>query len=136
MADRKPRQYVATYTRDEGAWIVQFRAPDIATFGRSLATAKRHARSALGVYLEVDDLEKAGVEVVDEVRLPADIAAEVDRLAADRTKVESMRASLVEATRRAAADLRRRGFSTRDVGEILGVTGTRVAQLEREAKAG
>jgi predicted RNase H-like HicB family nuclease len=130
------RRYVATYRREDGAWIVQFREPGIATFGRSLATAKRHARSAIAVHLEVQDLEAAGVEIVDDVRLPEGVAAEVDRLAAERTKVESMRADLVEATRRAAADLRRRGFSTRDVGEILGVTGTRVAQLEREAKAG
>ena len=134
MAERK-RQYVAQYTREDGAWIVQFREPDISTFGRSLATAKRHARSALAVFLEIDDLATGGVEVVDEVQLPNDIADEVDRLAAERSKVEAMRAGLVAATRRAATDLRRRGFSTRDVGEILGVTGTRVAQLEREARS-
>ena len=135
MADRR-RRYVARYTREDGAWIVQFREPDISTFGRSLATAKRRARSALAVFLEVDDLADAHVEVIDDLALPTDIADEVDRLAAERSKVEAMRARLVAATRRAAADLRRRGFSTRDVGEILGVTGTRVAQLEREAKAG
>ena len=135
MADRRQR-YVARYTREDGAWIVQFREPDISTFGRSLATAKRRARSALAVFLEVDDLADAHVEVIDDLALPTDIADEVDRLAAERSKVEAMRARLVAATRRAAADLRRRGFSTRDVGEILGVTGTRVAQLEREAKAG
>jgi predicted RNase H-like HicB family nuclease len=135
MADRR-RRYVARYTREDGAWIVQFGEPDISTFGRSLATAKRRARSALAVFLEVHDLADANVEVIDEVALPTDIADEVDRLAAERSKVEAMRAGLVAATRRAATDLRRRGFSTRDVGEILGVTGTRVAQLEREAKAG
>jgi predicted RNase H-like HicB family nuclease len=135
MADRR-RRYVARYTREDGAWIVQFREPDISTFGRSLATAKRHARSALAVFLEVDDLADADVEVIDDVALPTDIADEVNRLAAERSRVEAMRAGLVAATRRAATDLRRRGFSTRDVGEILGVTGTRVAQLEREAKAG
>lgn len=132
MTDRK-RRYVATYTKDEGAWIVQFHEPDIATFGRSLATAKRHARSALRVHLQVDDLDKAGAELIDDVRLPADLAGNVDRLAGDRRKVDAMRAELVERTRRAVADLRRHGFSTRDVGEILGVTNTRVAQLEREA---
>ena len=134
MTDTKWR-YVATYTKDDRAWIVQFRDPDIATYGRSLATAKRHARSALGVHLEVDDLDKAGIVLIDDVRLPTDIAAEIDRLAAERRRVEAMRADLVDGTRKAAADLRRRGFSTRDVGEILGVTGTRVAQLERETES-
>ena len=131
----RARRYRATYRKEDGAWIVQFDEPDIATFGRSLATAKQHARSALAVYLEIEDLAASDVELIDDVRLPADIADEVDRLAAARRTVESMRADLVDGTRRAVTDLRRRGFSTRDVGEILGVTNTRVAQLEREASS-
>lgn len=133
MADETPHRYLATYTHDDRAWIVQFREPDIATFGRTLASAKRYARSALAVHLEVVDLESAGVEVVDNVRLPASVTDEISRLIDQRSKVESMRAEVAEATRRTAADLRRMGLSTRDVGEILGISGARVAQIEREA---
>jgi predicted RNase H-like HicB family nuclease len=68
MREAPMTRFVATYTRDGRAWIVQFRDPDIATFGRTLASAKRYARSALAVYLEVDDLMAAGIEVVDDVR--------------------------------------------------------------------
>ena len=130
------RRYVATYTHDDRAWIVQFREVDIATFGRTLAAAKRYARSALAVYFEVDDLANAGIEVVDDIRLPPAISDEVERIVDQRSKVEVLRADVIAATRRSAADLRRLGLSTRDVGEILGISGARVAQIDRESGSG
>lgn len=133
MADEGLTQYLATYKRDDRAWIVQFRDPDIATFGRTLASAKRYARSVLAVYLEVADLQAAGVEVVDDVRLPMGVTEEISRLVERRSQVEALRTEVAEATRRAAAELRRMDLSTRDVGEILGISGARVAQIEREA---
>ena len=136
MADVMSAQYTATYTHDGRAWIVQFRDPDIATFGRTLASAKRYARSALAVHLEVDDLAAAGIEIVDDVRLPTEISNEVGRLMERRSQAESLRTEVADATRRAAADLRRLGLSTRDVGEILGISGARVAQIDRESKGG
>ena len=128
------RRYQARYAFDGRAWLVQFRDPDIATFGRSLASAKAHARSALAVYLEVSDLAAAGVEIDDDVALPA-TSAEVGDLVRMRDESESLRARVVADTRRAAAVLRRAGLSTRDVGEILGISGSRVAQIEREASS-
>ncbi len=128
------RRYRATYTFDGRAWIVQLRDPDIATFGRTLASAKAHARSALAVYLEVPDLAAAGVEIDDDVALPA-ASAEVGDLVRMRNESETLRAQVAAETRRAAAVLRRAGLSTRDVGEILGISGAWVAQIEREASA-
>jgi predicted RNase H-like HicB family nuclease len=128
------RRYRATYRFDGRAWIVQFRDPDIATFGRTLASARAHARSALAVYLEVADLAAAGVEIDDDVALPA-ASSEVGDLVRMRTESETLRAHVVAETRRAAAALRRAGLSTRDVGEILGISGARVAQIEREASS-
>ena len=85
------------------------------------------------------DLTAAGIEVVDDVRLPSaisnEISNEIDRLIDQRSKVEALRGEVAEATRRAATDLRRMGLSTRDVGEILGISGARVAQIERESGA-
>ena len=133
MTDRAPARYVATYTHDDRAWIVRFREPDIATFGRTLAAAKRYARSALAVHLEVADLAVAGVDVVDDVQLPPEVSDDVERLIDQRSTVEALRAEVAGATRRAATDLRRLGLSTRDVGEILGISGARVAQIDREA---
>ena len=133
MADKGPKRYRARYTHDDRAWIVQFHDPDIATFGRTLASAKRYARRALAVYLEVDDLTAAGIEVIDDMRLPAEISDEIHQLLDQRSKAEALRAEVAQATRRAAADLRRLGLSTRDVGEILGISGARVAQIDRES---
>jgi len=130
------RRFVAEYRWDERAWIVQFREPDIATFGRTLAAAKRYARSALAVHLEAADLVAAGVEVVDDVQLPRDVADDIRALADRRSEADTLRAEVASATRRAAVDLRARGFSTRDVGEILGISGARVAQIERDGRAG
>jgi predicted RNase H-like HicB family nuclease len=128
------RRFVATYRWDDRAWIVQFREPDIATFGRTLAAAKRYARSALAVHLEVDDLAAARIEVIDDVRLPGDVAVEVGALVERRAQADRLRSDVAEATRQVAADLRAHGFSTRDVGEILGVSGARIAQIERESR--
>lgn len=126
-------EYVAEYRWDGHAWVVQFRKPDISTFGRSLTAAKGYARDALAVYLEVPDLVAAGASVEDDVRLPRDIAAEVRRLTQRRAKADALRSEVAAATRQAAIELRSRGYSTRDVGEILGISGARVAQIEREA---
>jgi len=133
MTDNTPTKYAATYAHHDRAWIVQFHDPDIATFGRTLASAKRYARSALAVHLEVDDLAAAGIEVVDDVRLPTEISDEIHQLLEQRSKAEELRAEVAQATRVAAMDLRRLGLSTRDVGEILGISGARVAQIDREA---
>ncbi|MEX1171174.1 MAG: hypothetical protein WEG56_01055 [Chloroflexota bacterium] len=127
------RRFTATYRWDDRAWIVQFRDPDIATFGRTLVAAKRFARSALAVHLELDDLEAAGITVVDDVRLPRPLKDTVDDLATQRSRAETLRTEVAATTRRAAAELRRLGLSTRDVGEILGISGARVAQIDRNS---
>ena len=126
------KSYVATYTFDGRGWIVQFEEPDIATFGRALATAKVHARSLLAVWLEVDDLTAAGAEVIDHVKLPAAAQIDVGRLSRQRVKAEAVRRDLAADTRSAARALRAAGLSTRDVGEILGISGARVAQMDHE----
>ena len=132
MTDQTPTRYIATYEFDGRAWIVQFRELGIATFGRTLAAARQYARSALAVHLELAKTDPAP-EVVDDIRLPAEISDEVGRLIDQRSKAERLRTEVAEATRVAAVDLRRLGLSTRDVGDILGISGTRVAQIERES---
>jgi predicted RNase H-like HicB family nuclease len=129
------RTYTARYEHDGRAWVVRFDEPDISTFGRSLRSAKRYARELLATYLEVDDLEKAGVDVIDRVSLPA-AGTEVERLVRMRAQAESIRAEVAAETRRAAIALRRGGLSTRDTGEILGVSSARVAQIEHESAPG
>ncbi len=126
------KTYVAGYEHDGRAWVVQFDDPDISTFGRTLSSAKRYARELLRAFLEVDDLEAAEVEIVDRVQLPPTVGLELEQLGEMRAQSDGLRAKVAEETRRAVVDLRRVGLSTRDVGEILGISGARVAQIERE----
>lgn len=130
MASEPPR-YTAVYRFDGRGWVCQFVEPDIATFGRTIAAAKAHARSLLAVHLEVADLAAEGVEIVDDVRPPAGIDIEFAALKRQRAAAEEMREQVAAATREAAAKLRAAGLSTRDVGELVGVSGTRIGQLER-----
>jgi hypothetical protein len=127
------RTYVAHYEHDGRAWVVRFEEPDISTFGRSLRATKRYARELLAAYLEVHDLDGAGVEVVDRVSLPATVGTEVERLAQMRAQADALRSEVAAETRRAAAALRSSGLSTRDAGEILGISSARIAQIERES---
>lgn len=123
-------RYTARYRFDGRGWICQFAEPDIATFGRTIAAAKQHARSLLAVHLEVDDLASVGAEIDDEVHLPAGVDIELAELLRQRMEAARMRNELAIATRRAATKLRAAGLSTRDVGELIGVSGARVGQLE------
>lgn len=135
MTMPEQRSYTALFTFDGRGWIVQFRDPDISTFGRSLVAAKAHARSVLAVHLEVAELASVGAVIEEEVRLPGRTGVEVDRLAQLRKQADALRRELTEETRRATSDLRKAGLSTRDVGELLGISGARVAQIERDAAA-
>ena len=127
------RTYVAHYEHDGRAWVVRFEDPDISTYGRSLRAGKRYARDLLAAHLEVDDLATAGAEVVDRVSLPATVDAQVERLAHMRAESDALRSEVAAETRRAAATLRKNGLSTRDAGEILGISSARIAQIERES---
>jgi hypothetical protein len=128
-------KYIAEYEHDGRAWVVQYLDPDIATWGRTLRTAKRYARELLATYLDVDDLAGVGVEIEDRVKLPSGMRAEIQRLTRMRTQADALRSTVAAETKRAATDLRRAGLSTRDVGEILGISSARVAQIERESAA-
>lgn len=129
-------EYRATYRFDGRGWICQFVEPDIATFGRTIVSAKAHARSLLAVHLEVDDLAAAGIEIHDDVRLPEGIELEIDALTRRRREAEALRSEVALATRSAAAKLRAAGLSTRDVGELVGISGARVSQFDAEVLHG
>jgi len=127
-------KYTAIYTFDGKYWVVQFRSPDISTFGRNLQAAKAHARSLLAVYLEID-VGQADPLIEDTVRLPRGVRADIEKVSRLRGEAETLRADVAAETRRATAELRRAGLSTRDVGELLGISSARVAQIERESAA-
>jgi hypothetical protein len=126
------RRYITIHEAGVPRLLAVSSGEDRQVSGRS---AKRYARELVKTYAEVDDLAAAGIELVDDVVLPANVEAEIDQLAEMRREAEVLRHDVAIETRRATQQLRRAGFSTRDVGEILGISSARVAQIEREAPA-
>ena len=103
-----------------------------ASWGRTLEEARTNIRDAIATRLELPDdqtLEDAGITVIDEVRPPGVDAETVAALRARRERAEELRTEVATETARIAATLRDRGLSMRDIGTVIGISHTRVAQL-------
>jgi len=129
-----PGRYRAVFERDEsGAWTA--RVPSVRgchTHGRTLDQARRRLREALALW--VDEPDKA--ELVEDVRLPANVKAAVRASRADGGgaggRAEAQRAEASASTTRAARALVDEvGVGFRDAAELLGVSHQRVQQLVR-----
>ena len=119
------KTYRVVYELDEsGHWIP--RTPKVKTcqtYGRSLSDARSRIREALGLF--VDDADNA--ELVDDVRLPADMRRLVDSYRVARGRAERQRKQADAVARRLAARL-----SRRDAAELLKISHQRVQQLARD----
>jgi len=128
------KSYTATYAPagEPGWWTVQIReVPGCITQGRSIAQARARIREALGLFLDVDE---AVLDVRDELELAPAMRRAIDayprrRQAADR-EVEAASVAYREAVR-LVLDA---GLSTRDAGEVLGVSQARITQLAEVAR--
>jgi DNA-directed RNA polymerase specialized sigma subunit len=129
--------YRVTATREDAWWSLV--AHDVG--GREVASQSRrldHAEDAIGeaiaLVLDVDraafsvtvtpDLES--VPVSDEAREAIEIRRALDDLA-ERARLR---------TPPAVAELRRAGLTVRDVAHLMGVTASRVSQIEQQGRAG
>jgi hypothetical protein len=93
--------------------FVQFTDPDVSTYGRTLAQAKRYAREALAVWLDlssVDELDPCGARLVDVIELPAGMAEDVSRLRDQRVAAEQLRHEVAVRTADAARRLLAAGW--------------------------
>lgn len=122
------RSYRIVLERDEaGAWIA--RVPSVRgchTYGRTLDQARRRIREALSLW--VDDAEKA--ELVESVRLPAEVRRTLERTRAARMRAERERNRAQRATADAATTLvGDLNIGLRDAAELLGLSHQRVQQL-------
>ena len=129
-----PRTFVVRYEWDGRvkAWSAVTDTPGLATHGRTLAQAQAHARDAVATWLELPDersLDDAGVAIVDQVIVPGLAEDELAVLAAKRQEAEGLREDVARGTAIAAATMVGQGYSTRDIGTALGITGARVSQL-------
>jgi predicted RNase H-like HicB family nuclease len=122
------KRYRVTYERDPaGWWVASVR--DIAgchTQGRTLAQARRRIREALGLFVA----NTGSAELVDEVRLPAQVRRALVRSHSARANADIQKAkaaeTMSEAVRVLTGDFR---LSVRDAAELLGLSHQRVQQL-------
>ena len=120
-------RYRVAYTREGPHWIAQVEDPEISTYGRNLAAAKAHAREAIATYLEVDQVGE--VDLDEELRLGEEFRDEIAELVAKRRVAAQLEGEVADQTRRFVLRLVKDGYSTRDAGEILGISHQRVAQV-------
>lgn len=121
------KQFKVTVRRDpddQTAWLVNVAGtPGAHTFGRSLAEAKRHGIEAVALWFE---LEPETFDVDWDIRL-GDLARPVKQARDAMAHADEDRRRRDEAVR----TLTDAGVSYRDVGELLGLSHQRVAQIAR-----
>lgn len=121
--------YVAVYERDgwSPAWNAWVEGQlGVHTFGTRLAQARANVREALALWLDAD---QSSLEVRDEVRLPEAADEALGELEAAREDLAEARRRFETATVRAVRALGDVDLSMRDVGELLGLSHQRVAQI-------
>lgn len=120
------KSYRVVYELDEsGHWIATVpRVKGCHTYGRSLSEARSRIREALGLF--VDNAARA--QLLDEIRLPADMRRLVDGFRAARGRAEHQRKQADDAARRLSERL-----SRRDVATLLSISHQRVQQIAERA---
>jgi predicted RNase H-like HicB family nuclease len=123
------RQITARFSRDEsGAWLVSFPSlPGAHTYGRTLRTARRRIHEVL----ELFDVDPRQVEVHEEYELVDSAQRAVGELRSAREQLEQVLDLNRRVLEKALAELSQRmHLSTRDAGDIVGISHQRVAQLQ------
>jgi len=122
-------KYRAVYTREpDGRWTVDI--PQVRgchTYGRTIDQARDRIREALDLF--VKDADTA--EIVDDVRLPADLRAEIRRARRLRDKLSRDERLMTAAQAKAVTAMRKLKLGHRDAGRLLGLSHQRVQQLEK-----
>lgn len=122
------KSYRVTYERDSaGWWVAAVReVRGCHTQGRTLAQARRRIREALGLFVA----DSGSAELIDDVRLPAQVRRALVRSQAARSNADIQKAKAGETTTEAVRVLTRDfRLSVRDAAELLGLSHQRVQQL-------
>lgn len=129
----KRKNYTARYRREDGWWIVTVDELDgVFTHARRIAQVEPLIRDAIALWLEV---EPNGFDVQLQPDLPADVADTVMAAVDDRRAAEVAKAQAAHSTSNAVVTLISSGMPTRDVGQLVGISYQRVAQILEESGA-
>lgn len=131
--------YRATLSLTDGVWVAEavlpatadgFRAVAISD-GHTLKKARARIREAIAVSLEVAE---DSFDVEEDVRIRDQDAARTVKRALDlRTRAEEASAASACATANAVSSLLSSGLSVRDAGDLLQLSGARVAQIAKHS---
>ena len=127
------KKYRAVYEREpDGRWIV--RIPQVAgchSYGRTIDQGRERAREALGLF--IDHVDR--VELVDDVKLPADVKKLVRDATNLRQKIAEQERAMLAAQMHAVKTLRNKlKLGHRDAGSVLGLSHQRIHQLEKHGR--
>lgn len=119
--------YTARFEKGEKHWVVNIvELPGCHTQARTIAQGKERIREALSLY--IGDLAQT-IEIEIDAALPSSVRKAVERSLKGRQRATDAEAEAAEATERAVKAMLEVGLSTRDAGELLGLTRQRVHQL-------
>lgn len=123
--------YDVTTWREEGWWVIDIAALDLATQARRLDQVEAIARDAVATWLDV------GPDSFD-VRISPQFGEELTKrlavLLAERVRAEQAQARATAEARQLAMSLHNEGLKVRDIGHMLGVSYQRAQQLIQESR--
>ncbi|MDP8930072.1 MAG: hypothetical protein M3O70_16260 [Actinomycetota bacterium] len=128
--------YTVTAIRDGGWWSLvaeDVGGREVASQSRRLDQADAAIREAIALVLDVDP-DTFDVDIVP-VLNEAAVSAETLELLEIRRELAELSERSRHLTPKAVAELRASGLTVRDVAELLGVTPSRVSQIEHDSLA-
>ncbi len=131
MKARKKNQYTVQYELDEesGWWAVSVREePGCFTQGKTLTQCRERIREALS--LSVDDAYEA--ELIDEIVVPKEIKSILLAVEKKQSELKEFQVETKKITAKAAVTLNKKFHcGMRDIGELMGLSHQRIAQLTK-----
>ena len=121
-------EYDVNVYRDGRWWMIEVPSIDALTQARRVSEIKDQAVSLIATYLDVP-LSQVEIKVVSMKIDDVDALALVEHVKAAREAAAKAEAQAREQTREAVRMLTEHDAPMRDVGELLGVSHQRVAQL-------
>ena len=125
------RTYHADVERDGQFWLIRVPELDRVTQARHLREVEHMARDLVAIMTDVDP---GSFELVVTHQLPDSVQEHLTRARQLREYSDRAKSEAAEEARAAVQELVDAGLLYRDVGELLGISHQRVAQLAAEAK--
>jgi DNA-directed RNA polymerase sigma subunit (sigma70/sigma32) len=125
--------YRVTANRDGDWWSLvaaDVGGREVASQSRRLDQADRAIREAIALVLDVDH-DTFGLVITPDLR-PAAVSDETLEVLDLRRELAELSDRARQRTPAAVAELRRAGLTVRDVAQLLGVTPSRISQIEKQ----